>query len=76
MSRNFNYEHVDGRCTVCGENKPVRWKNLYPIGSEGCDMCIECERQVLNFVRSMMTDHTIRRRNEFKKRREEKRNGL
>lgn len=44
------YGYTDGKCYICKENKPVRWKNLYTIGSEGTNLCIECEMKVVNFV--------------------------
>lgn len=44
------YEYTEGKCYACKEIKPVRWKNLYTIGSEGTDLCIECEMKVVDFV--------------------------
>lgn len=71
--RRDRYGYAPGRCTICSRDRDVRWKNLYTIGSEGTDMCQECEKQVLDFIRSMMMDHTVRRKKEFIARREEKR---
>lgn len=47
------YEYAEGKCYACKEIKQVRWKNLYTIGSEGTDLCIECELKVVNFVRNL-----------------------
>jgi len=52
------YEYIEGKCYICKENKPVRWKNLYTIGSEGTDLCIECEMKVVNFVRKLAIETT------------------
>lgn len=60
------YEYVDGRCTVCGFSKPVRWKNLYLIGSEGIDICIECERDLLAHLRSRSTQFAQSRKTRIK----------
>jgi hypothetical protein len=49
----MNEEHEDGRCYACGKDKPVRWKNLYTIGSEGTWLCMECEMMVVHFVRDL-----------------------
>lgn len=63
----MNEEHEPGRCTVCGEEKPVRWKNLYTIGSEGTWMCMKCERLVLHFINDLMRKFGIARKEKFKK---------
>jgi len=52
------YEYTEGKCYACKEVKQVRWKNLYTIGSEGTDLCIECEMKVVNFVRNLATETT------------------
>lgn len=62
-------DHEPGRCYACGEDKPVRWKNLYTIGSEGTWLCIECEINVVNFVRQMARLSVIARKEKFKKER-------
>lgn len=49
----MNEEHTNGHCYACGEDKPVRWKNLYTIGSEGTWLCMQCEIMVVNFVRGL-----------------------
>ena len=68
----MNEDHEPGRCYACGEDKPVRWKNLYTIGSEGTNLCIECEIAVVNFVRQMAITSVIARKEKFK----EERNSL
>ena len=62
-------DHEPGRCYACGEDKPVRWKNLYTIGSEGTNLCIECEIQVVNFVRKMAILSVMARKEKFKEKR-------
>ena len=49
----MNEDHVPGRCYACGKEKPVRWKNLYTIGSEGTDLCLKCELVVVDLLRDM-----------------------
>lgn len=61
-------DHEPGRCYACGEDKPVRWKNLYTIGSEGTWLCIECEIEVVNFVRQMARISTLIKKEEMKRR--------
>lgn len=49
----INEEHEPGKCYACGEEKPVRWKNLYTIGSEGTWLCLICELIIVNLLRDM-----------------------
>ena len=57
----MNEDHEDGRCYACQEDKPVRWKNLYTIGSEGTNLCMKCEMIVVNLLRDMSREATIAR---------------
>ena len=66
MSRD---DHEPGRCYACQEDKPVRWKNLYTIGSEGTWLCMECEMKVVNMLRNMARDATRARIKRFKEQR-------
>jgi len=50
------YEYVPGRCNICGEDKDVRWKNLYLIGSEGIDICHPCEMDLLRYLENKSRD--------------------
>jgi len=63
----MNEDHTPGRCYACQEDKPVRWKNLYTIGSEGTDLCITCELKVVNLLRDMSREATIKRVRAIKK---------
>ena len=54
--------HEPGRCYACGRDKPVRWKNLYTIGSEGTNLCMECELKVVNMLRRMARDAMLAKR--------------
>jgi hypothetical protein len=56
-----NEDHTPGICYACHKKKPVRWKNLYTIGSEGTDLCIKCELIVVNLLRDMSREATIER---------------
>lgn len=44
-------EHKPGYCMICSEDKPVRNKNIYIHGSEGTDMCIDCEMDMVDYLR-------------------------
>ena len=45
------------RCMICGHrnasNNTVRNVNLYVNGSEGLDICHECEMRLVTYIRSM-----------------------
>ena len=49
-------DHESGRCYACNEDKPVQWKNLYTIGSEGTWLCMPCELVIVNLLRKMASD--------------------
>lgn len=57
----MNEEHKPGTCYACQEEKPVRWKNLYTIGSEGTDLCMPCELVIVNLLRDMARETTLKR---------------
>jgi len=61
----MNEEHEPGHCYACGQDKPVRWKNLYTIGSEGTNLCMECELVVVNLLRKMAGEAMLRKRDEY-----------
>ena len=65
-------DHEPGRCYACGQDKPVRWKNLYTIGSEGTNLCLECELKVVNMLRKMASDAMLVRRDEYRAKRKAK----
>jgi len=52
------YGYVKGKCYICKEEELVRCKNLYTIGSEGTDLCINCEMIVVKFVRDLAVKAT------------------
>ncbi len=44
-----------GRCTVCGDHDvEVRHLEIYVIGSEGCECCVDCGIALSEHVRQMM----------------------
>lgn len=45
-----DYEYEDGRCTICHKDNPVRWRNIYLIGSEGIWLCWPCEKDLLKYL--------------------------
>jgi hypothetical protein len=60
------YGYENGVCRVCGEEKDVRHKNLYLYGSEGIYMCIECERDLLNYLREKQRYYNKKKLEKFK----------
>jgi len=62
-------DHEPGQCYACGLDKPVRWKNLYTIGSEGTNLCLECELIIVNMLRNMARDALRAKVKEIKERR-------
>ena len=66
-------DYTKGCCTACGKDKDVRWKNLYTIGSEGTWMCHPCEMTVTRFVRDLMREAAIERKEAAKQRIAERR---
>jgi len=50
------YEYRPGRCNICLEDKDVRWKNIYLIGSEGIDICHPCEMDLLKYLQDKSRD--------------------
>lgn len=59
-------EYHFGTCYGCLKEKKVRHKNLYPNGSEGCKLCIDCELKVVDFLRKLSTSACMRKKEEFK----------
>ena len=47
---------IKGRCHVCSEIKKIAHHKIYHIGSEGLDICQECELKVIDFIRSMQRE--------------------
>ena len=66
------YGYEDGRCTVCGNETKVRWKNIYLIGSEGTDMCESCERDMLRYLRDKSRFFAMERKEKYKAKKKEK----
>jgi len=58
-------DHHPGICYACKEEKPVRWKNLYTIGSEGTDLCMPCEMKVVNLLRSLAREAALARKQKY-----------
>ena len=63
-------EYHNGTCYACREEKKVRHKNLYPNGSEGCELCIDCEMEVVNFINGLATVACMKKKEEFKRKRD------
>ena len=61
-----SYEHYDGICGICHREKKVRWKNIYLVGSEGLDMCMDCERDMLRYLRNRSHEFLIKKKEAFK----------
>jgi len=54
---------------MCHETKEVRYIDLYTVGSEGTDLCHECEMEVVGFIRRrthiLLSQAVANRRPEF-----------
>jgi hypothetical protein len=55
-----NEDHYPGVCYACRKETQVRWKNLYTIGSEGTDLCMPCEMVLVNLLRTMAREATVK----------------
>lgn len=66
------YEYELGRCNICHEDKEVRWKNLYLIGSEGINICHPCEMDLLAYLRKKSNEFAIAKKEKIKKSKERK----
>lgn len=58
----MNEDHYDGKCYACRKETKVRWKNLYTIGSEGTDLCLPCELEIVNDLRDKARDSMLMER--------------
>jgi len=65
-------DHKPGICYACREKKPVRWKNLYTLGSEGTNLCMECEMILVNLLRKLAREATLAKRQKYIERRKAK----
>ncbi len=63
---------MDGTCMMCGITSQLKYFDLYVIGSEGLDICACCEMEVVNFIREKRLERVIKRRDDFKRRREQR----
>ena len=53
---------IEGHCHVCSEIKAITHHEIYHIGSEGLDICQECELKVIDFIRSMQRERVRHRK--------------
>ena len=55
---------MEGICKICGEeSKEIVWLQLYTIGSEGTDVCLNCRMaltRVANDMRSLANRSRLR----------------
>jgi len=65
----MNEEHTPGRCYACRKEAPVRWKNLYTIGSEGTDLCLPCELKVVRMLCDMSSKAMLAERDAYQAKR-------
>lgn len=50
-----------GRCDICRQkNNLVRYLDLYPFGSEGLILCLNCELKILEFIRKEVSKTLIK----------------
>lgn len=62
-------ETFNGTCMMCLKDKEVRNIPLYIIGSEGLDICHDCEMDVVRYIRKRRTSSARVRKAEFLKKR-------
>ena len=43
-----------GQCRCCGDKGKVRHLAIYVVGSEGLDVCHDCEMAIVEFCRSLI----------------------
>lgn len=55
-----------GLCMMCHNEREVRNISLYVIGSEGLTVCHECEMEIVEYIRGVMTERTRMRIAKFK----------
>jgi hypothetical protein len=53
------WEYYQGRCDICGKDTEVRHKNIWLIGSEGTDMCWDCEKAMIDFLNNRKRAFTV-----------------
>ena len=53
-------DHEKGQCHCCHQETMVRWKNIYHMGSEGLWVCMPCEMKIVNLVRELSRQATMR----------------
>lgn len=69
----MNEKYYAGLCMMCHEIEKVRHINIYVIGSEGFYICKECETDILlPFIREVIAKRILRKKETFKKARDEK----
>jgi hypothetical protein len=57
-----------GYCMICRNDKEeTRHISLYVIGSEGLDICHECEMRIVEFARELMGEELNKKLNEWKR---------
>ena len=50
----LNKDVVMDECYICGApDDVIHFKELYPLGSEGCNLCIECRVTITSLIRKM-----------------------
>ena len=45
-------DYTDGQCHICSTVGEVRHKNIYHRGSEGLEICWNCEKALLEYIES------------------------
>lgn len=53
-------------CKICHSVENIRNIDIYIIGSEGLDICHDCEMQIVEYIRQMMRLASISRKNVYK----------
>ena len=57
---------MTSKCMICYSDKDTRHINLHIMGSEGLDICHDCEMRLVSIIRHMMSLSTTGRKIGYK----------
>jgi len=60
---------VTGSCHICINVGLIRYVNIYHMGSDGLDICWECERKLLQYLSQEKLKFQQMKTNEYKNKR-------
>ena len=63
-------EHLDGTCDMCHTDRQVKNINIYTKGSEGTNLCYDCEMLVIKYIRDFSNRIFLLKKDIWKKTKE------